>query len=145
MNNAQQDFEKLFRTELESVKFEIPEDQKTILSPVWLKLLEVNSLAELNIDVATHAQLSAMLLSGNIDFNLFNASFLFNSLSQTAPAKLGVSLSNYSFYIAQSQELSNKWNEIVSPIRNKLINKMQTQAALQVNHNGKNVIPVKGR
>lgn len=132
MNAQQQDFEKLFRTELEKVKFEIPEHQAQALYPLWLKLMRVNSLQDLDMDHETHSNVALNLINGNDDFNLFNISFLLNALGKTSPMKLDIALETYTYFISQSKQLSDKWNEIVLPIRTKLMNKMQTQNALEV-------------
>ncbi|WP_428067392.1 hypothetical protein [Chryseobacterium gambrini] len=141
MNAQQQDFEKLFRTELEAVKFEIPEDQAQSLYPLWLKLMRVNSMQDLDMDHETHSNVALSLINGKADFNLYNISFLLNALGRTSPMKLDIALETYIYFISQSKQLSDKWNEIVLPIRNKLVNKLQTQQALQMPKNGMNVIP----
>lgn len=145
MNNQQRDFEKQFREKLESVKFEIPEHQKGGLLPLWLKLMRVNSMQDLDMDYETYSNVALNLINGNTDFNLFNISFLLNALGKTSPVKLDISVETYSFFISQSKQLSDKWNEHVLPIRNELMQKLQTQAALQMPKNGKNVIPRIGR
>lgn len=141
MNAQQQNFEKLFRTELEAVKFDIPRTELPLFIPIWITVMESSSLLEMDCDAKTHTELLEALVMDKPEFNLFNVSVLINTLTRLSPKQLGISLSQYNGYINRSQSLASQWNEIVLPIRNKLMNKLQTQAALHVPNNGKNVIP----
>jgi hypothetical protein len=141
MNAQQQNFEKLFRTELESLRFEIPNNELPIFIPIWIQLMESSSLLEMDCDAKTHTDLLEALVMDKPEFNLFNVSVLINTLTRLSPKQLGISLSQYNGYINRSQSLANQWNEIVLPIRDKLVNKLQTQQALQMPKNGMSVIP----
>lgn len=145
MNQNQQDFEKLFRSELESVKFEIPKENAHHLFPIWKKLMDVSSLQQMDCDVTIYGSLLNELLKEKPEFNLFTVSFLINALGKTSPKDLGIPANEYHVYLFYSDDLSKAWNELVIPIRTKLMNKLQTQAALQVPNKGMNVIPGKGR
>lgn len=146
MNQNQQDFEKLFRSELESIELEIKDSDFQNLMSAWKVAMNCSSLQAMDCDVEIYLQISVVLNSnGDVKFNLFNASFLFNAVSKISPRDLGVSVERYVALNLLQKEISTKWNEVVSPIRTKLMNKLQTQAALQVPKNGMNVIPGKGR
>ncbi|AZA82176.1 hypothetical protein C1637_09905 [Chryseobacterium lactis] len=145
MNQQQQDFEKLFKERLEVVKFEIPKENAHHLIPIWKKLMDVSSLYHLDCDVSIYGGLLNELLKEKPEFNLFTVSFLLNALTRTSPKELGIPANEYHVYLFYSDDLSKQWNELVIPIRTELMNKLQTQAALQMPKNGKNVIPFKGR
>ncbi|GAB0154747.1 hypothetical protein CHRYSEOSP005_00070 [Chryseobacterium sp. Alg-005] len=146
MNQQQQDFEKLFKERLESVKFEIPKENADNLIPIWKKLMDVSSLYHLDCDLKIHASIMNELSKDQPEFNLFTVSFLLNTLTRTSPKELGITAGEYHVYLFYSDDLSKKWNELVLPIRTELMNKLQTQAALQQPKNGRNVIPpFKGR
>ena len=145
MNNPQKDFEKLFREKLESTKFEVSQENANHLLPIWNKLMDVSSLYQLACDVKTHGSILNELLKDVPEFNLFNVSFLINTLTKTSPKELGINSAEYQMFCFYSDDLAKSWNEIVLPIRNELMNKIQTQAALQMPKNGKNVIPRIGR
>lgn len=142
MNAQKQDFEKLFKTELQSFRFEISEEQLQLFRPIWFRVLETSSLLELDTDVETHTELmNQLLFPDHPTFNLYNVSCLINTLTKKSPNDLGIVVSEYNKLIKESLELANRWNEIVLPIRDKLVNKIQTQQALQMPKNGMNVIP----
>lgn len=147
MNQQQQDFEKLFRNELESVNFEISKVNIELLTPIWKKVLDSSSLYSLDCDIVILEQIAKTVYSENeIQFNLFNVSFLLNALTKLSPKELDITMFEYIVFNRMVKELSEKWNEMVMPIRQKLMNKIQTQAALNVPQNGKSVIPpFKGR
>lgn len=141
MNTQQQDFEKLFRSELEKVKFEIPLENAHHLIPAWKKLMEVSSLYHLDCDFEVHGILMNELLQDEPNFNLYTVSFLINALGKTSPKDLNIDTGAYHLLLFYSNDLSKDWNETVLPIRDKLVNKLQTQQALQMPKNGMNVIP----
>lgn len=144
MQNNLQDFDKLFRTELESVKFQLTGNELLILEPIWKQMLYKCSLLDFDIDVKTHAELFDKLINySNVDFNLFSISHLLNTLTKKSPSDLDLRIEQYVEAVKVTQTLTTRWNEIVLPIRTKLMNKLQTQAALNIqqNHNGKSVIP----
>jgi hypothetical protein len=142
MNAQQQNFEKLFRTELESVKFELTTNEFNSLKGVWKSILYKCSLLDLDIDVKTHNEIFDKLINcSDVDFNLFSISHLLNTLTKKSPYDLDLRIEEYVEAVKVTQELTTRWNEIVLPIRDKLLNKLQTQAALQIPNNGKNVIP----
>lgn len=132
MNTQQQDFEKLFRSELEKVNFEIPLENAHHLIPAWKKLMEVSSLYHLDCDFEVHGILMNELVQDEPKFNLYTVSFLINALGKTSPKDLGIDSGAYHLLLFYSNDLSKDWNEKVLPVRDKLVNKMRTQEALQM-------------
>lgn len=147
MNQNQQDFEKLFRNELEAVPFEFKPEELIFFKPIFKRILTLSSLYELDTDIETHTKLWNELKKSDTEpgFNLFNISCLLNTLPRKNPLELGVEVSFYNQILQDLKVLTDRWNALVTPIRTKLMNKLQTQAALQVKNNGMNVIPGKGR
>lgn len=130
----QQDFEKLFRQELESVPFPVAD-----ISLLGLFVINNFSCARMSCDLETFKSIAESNEEGN--FNLYNVSFVLNGVSSSSAKDLQVNVSEYIQIQERIKELSDEWNSIVAPIRTKLMNKLQTQNALEVPKNGKSVIP----
>lgn len=123
-------FEKLFKEELESNKFDIPQESLSNLVPVWGKVLEVNSLEKLNCDFDIYSSILNELLKDKPTFNLYQASYLINGLTKSSARDLGLRTTEYSRVLFYSIELSKTWNEKVIPIREKLMDKLKRETAL---------------
>lgn len=136
MQNQQQDFEKLFRNELESIPFPV-----TDISLLGLFVLNTFSFARMNCDLKTFKSIAECNHDGN--YNLYNVSFVLNGISSSSAKDMQVNVTEYIAIQEKVKALSDEWNSVVLPIRTRLMQKLQTQAALQMPKNGKNVIPPK--
>lgn len=139
--NPMEQFERMFREKLESVKFEVPKSNNDQLFPFWKKLLLVCSLQKLDCDTKTYRSLVEVLDAENPELSLFEISFLINGISKVSAKELEVSPEVYSSLLIYSDELAKIWNDKVLPIRNELLSKLQTQASLNVQQNNKMVNP----
>lgn len=139
--NPMEQFERMFREKLESVKFEMPSETYPLFTPLWKKIIDVCSLQKLDCDTVTYVRIQKELVHSSDGFTLFSISFLINALTKVSASELGISSDEYSEYLQKSDELAKIWNDKVLPIRNELLSKLQTQASLNVQQNNKMVNP----
>lgn len=138
MDLSPDNFDELFRKELENVLFpkeNIDEDVRFYFPVVLTNF----SMAQLQCDLATYESLVAA--TDTDDYNLYNLSFVLNAIAGLRPKELDLNPFDYTMLLKDTQKMSDVWNGMVKPIRTKLMNKLQTQQALQGKSNGKIVNP----
>ena len=132
-----QEFENKLREKLLAVKFEIPRENLLNLLEPFKRLMEVASLERLQCDVETHSSILNELLKEKPDFNLYNISFLINSLTRVSPTELEMPAYVYNKVIFYSSDLAKQWNTVVAPIQKKLQNDFNNRMVLEAKNNGK--------
>lgn len=131
-------FDEFFRKELEETPFpsETLDDDVRFYFPV---ILVSFSLMQLQCDLRTYKSLVEAAETG--EYNLYNISFLLNGMAALRPNDLDLSSENYAALLKDTEAMSAVWNDMVKPIRTKLMSKLQTQHALQTPNGNKLVNP----
>jgi hypothetical protein len=136
MDNQIQEFEGLLRKKLESIKFEIPQENLANLLIPFRKLVEISSLEKLQCDVETHGSILNELSKDAPDFNLWNISFLLNTLTRFSPKDLEVKSFIYNKMLFYSTDLATNWNKVVAPIQKKLQVDFKSRLVVEAKKNG---------
>ena len=143
MNNPAK-FEELFRKELENNYFPVEKVDEDVRYYFPL-ILMVCSPQMLNCDVKTYSSLVDKVNADDEQLNLYEISFLLNAYAALPAREFDLKPTEYRDLINDVQEMSKVWNELVTPIRKKVENKLMTEQSLQMPKNGMSVIPGRGR
>lgn len=140
--NPEREFEKELRKTLEAEIFDIqPEDWRLIRNEAIFSL-ESTSIDSMGCDLKTYKSLVNHALSNEPAFNLFEISFLLNSINKISKKDLNAcSLPEYLKLIEVVDNLMKEWNKKADPIKKKVANKIRTKISLNIPNNGKMVNP----
>lgn len=134
----QKDFRAEFEKQLRKTAF--PRDQviEDVIANSFA-MFNAKSLHELNINIDDY---SAVLHAINTDeFSLYEISHILNNLPGMSAKDLGLKINEYRALMFQVEEMGKRWNIIMKPIQEKLVDEMNREAAKATKSNGKNVNP----
>jgi rRNA processing protein Krr1/Pno1 len=125
-NKLMQDFETKFREELQNVEF--PKDNIVAVFYDYKGLsIASKSIMKLGCNVETYEKLISITPDTPID--LYTISFAINAIEQSSPFDLDLQLNEYLDVIKQTRVIAEKWNELVEPIKQRVLQEMQPKAA----------------
>jgi hypothetical protein len=101
----------------------------------WLPImLHFESRVTLGCDFETFKRMHEISRTGSAsDLTLFEMGFILNAMERRTPddfAKMGSSYTTYLECMEVVSIMTTKWNEIVTPIKNAIVKKLQTQAKI---------------
>lgn len=134
----QKDFRAEFEKQLKKTAF--PKDQ--IIEEVIahsFAMFNAKSLHELNINIKDY---NDVLKSMSVeDLSLYEMSHILNNLPGMSAKDLGLTINEYTALMFQVEEMGERWNVLMKPIQDKLVDEMNREAAKATKSNGKNVNP----
>lgn len=134
----QQDYENRFKNELKKKVFPTDElGDKTF--EFLLPMLYCNSMSELNLTAEEYNS----LLNGIVkdEFSLFEVAAILNNMQKVSPKELGITIHDYAELMLEVQQSVEKWDSLMKPIKNRLVDELNRKAAALEKEAGKQKSP----
>lgn len=134
----QKDFRAEFEKQLKKTTF--PKDQ--VIEDVVahsFAMFNAKSLQELNMNISDYK--GVLMAIGSEELSLYEMSHILNNLPGMSAKDLGLTIDKYAALMFQVEEMGNRWNIIMKPIQDKLVDEMNREAAKATKGNDKNVNP----
>lgn len=135
---TKKDFRADFEKQLRNTEF--PQNQ--IIEEVIafsFAMFSGRSLQQLGINITDYRETIHAISEEKI--SLYQMSFILNNLPGMSAKDLGLTINEYTDLMIQVEEMAKRWNEVMKPIQNKMVDQMNREAAMEMKGSGKNVNP----
>ena len=134
----QKDFRAEFEKQLKKASFPKEQVIEDVIANSFA-MFNAKSLHELNINIKDY---NDVLKSMSVeDLSLYEMSHILNNLPGMSAKDLGLTINEYTALMFQVEEMGERWNVLMKPIQDKLVDEMNRKAAKTTKSNGKNVNP----